>query len=367
MVKKVAHLSSVHSMYDTRIFYKECKTLLAAGYDVCLVIQHQNDEVLEGIKVRSLARPKNRIARMTRIIRQVYEIAIECDADLYHFHDPELIPVGLCLKRKGRKVIYDAHEDVPQQILNKGWVPAFFRKPISCLLEWIESNAAKKFDCVITATPFIRDRFLELNSKAVDINNYPILSELHEPDVNWNSKEKFVCYIGGIGKERGIREMVKAIEMIDCSLLLAGNFVSSAERDLLISQNGWNKVIELGHVDRDGVKGVLSRSRAGLVVLHPISNYVDALPIKMFEYMSAGIPVIASHFPPWKKILETNNCGICVDPLNVEEIANAIMWILENPDQARQMGENGRKVIEMKYNWEQEGNKLINVYRELLT
>ena len=367
MVKKVVHLSSVHPVYDTRIFHKECKTLLVAGYDVSLVIQHHNDEVFEGIKLKGLGSPQNRMARMTKTTRQIYEIAIKCDADLYHFHDPELIPVGLRLKRKGKKIIYDVHEDVPRQILTKGWVPAALRKSISWLLERIENHAARKFDYVITATPYIRDRYLKLTKRTVDINNYPMLSELHEPDASWGKKERVVCYVGGIGKARGIREMVKAIGMTDYSLLLAGKFTSSAERDLAARQNEWKKVIEMGHIDRIRVRDVLSRSMAGLVVLHPTLNYIDALPVKMFEYMSAGIPVIASRFPLWEEILKTNNCGICVDPLDAEEIANAIKWIMDNPDQAKQMGENGRKAVVQKYNWEQEGHKLIKVYRELLS
>ena len=140
--------------------------------------------------------------------------------------------------------------------------------------------------------------------------------------------------------------MIEAIGMTDCTLLLAGKFTLLAERETAASKDGWHQVVELGHINRNDVRKVLSRSMAGLVVLHPIINYIDALPVKMFEYMSASIPIITSNFPLWRKIVEGNNCGICVNPLDAGKIAKAINWITSNPEKARRMGENGRKAVE---------------------
>jgi len=365
-MKKICHLSSVHKLNDTRIFYKECKSLNKAGYDVTLVVQNDKDEVIDGVRVIGVDTPKNRKERMSRTTRQVYQRALECNADIYHFHDPELIPIGLRLKRKGKKVIYDVHEDVPRQILSKHWIPGPLRKTISWTIEKIENYAAKRFDYIVTATPYIRDRFLKINRNSVDINNFPLLSELHISNTDWSSKEKMVCYVGGIGRVRGIQEMVQAIGMTSYSMLLVGNFTLSAEREITVNNKGWRQVMELGHINRTEVKEVLARSMAGLVLFHPEPNHINAQPNKMFEYMSAGIPVIASNFPLWNEIIEGNNCGICVDPLNVNEIANAINWIMDNPEQSKQMGENGRKAVEEKYNWEQEEIKLLRKYEELL-
>lgn len=363
---KICHITSVHQITDTRIFHKECKTLVNVGYAVTLVVQHETDEVINGVQIKGIKAPKSRKERMLKTTKQLYRRALDCDADIYHFHDPELIPVGLKLKRKGKKVIYDVHEDVPRQILSKHWIPAPLRKIVSWVVEKTENYAAKRFDYIITATPYIRDRFLKINKHTVDVNNYPLLSELHIPEVNWDNKEQVVCYVGGIGQIRGINEMVESIGMTDYHLLLAGKFASSAERDIVINKTGWERVIELGHVNRSGVKEVLAKSMAGLVVLHPIINYIDALPVKMFEYMAAGIPAIASNFPLWREIVEGNNCGICVDPLNVNEIADAMNWIFNNPYEAMKMGENGRRAVENKYNWEQEAIKLRKIYEGLL-
>jgi len=106
---------------------------------------------------------------------------------------------------------------------------------------------------------------------------------------------------------------------------------------------------------------------AGLVLYHPVPNHTDAQPNKLFEYMSAGIPVISSNFPLWKEIVEGHQCGICVDPLKPDEIAKAIQWILDNPEKAKKMGENGRRAVEEKYNHTVEEKKLLTLYKLLLS
>jgi glycosyltransferase involved in cell wall biosynthesis len=238
---------------------------------------------------------------------------------------------------------------------------------MSWTVEKIENFAAKRFDYIVTATPYIRNRFLKINKNTMDINNYPLLPELHISNINWDCKEKVVCYIGVIEEGRGIREMVDAIGSTQYALLLAGDFYTATERELVVTKDGWNQVIDLGHINRTEVKEVLSRSMAGLVLFKPEPNNINAQPNKMFEYMSAGLPVIASDFPLWKEIVEGNNCGICIDALKVEEITNAINWIMEHPAEAEQMGKNGRRAVEDKYNWEPEGKKLISIYQQLLS
>jgi glycosyltransferase involved in cell wall biosynthesis len=103
-----------------------------------------------------------------------------------------------------------------------------------------------------------------------------------------------------------------------------------------------------------------------VVVFKPAANHVRAQPTKLFEYMSAGLPVIASNFPLWREIVERNNCGICVDPLSPAALAEAIRWLIQHPDAAREMGANGRRAVRTTYNWEPEGRKLTTLYRSLL-
>lgn len=365
---KICHLTSVHPHTDTRIFVKECKSLAKEGFEVHLVVPGAPSSVIDGVQIHSVTKETgSRFNRMTKTVNRIYEKGMEINADVYHFHDPELIPVGLKLKKLGKMVIYDVHEDVPRQILTKKWLPKYTRSLVSKAVEKYENWAAKKFNMIITATPFIRERFLKIGCNAQDVNNYPLLEELKIKDISWFEKENAICYVGGIAFIRGIKEMVEAMAMTkDVSLLLGGKFSMPTEKETVKDLEGWRKVNELGFLNRHEVKDTYRRSKAGLVTLHPTINYIDALPVKMFEYMAAGIPVIASNFPLWQGIIEKSKSGLCVDPLKPKKIAEAINWILENPVEAEEMGKNGRKAVETEYNWEQESIKLVQIYKNLM-
>ena len=366
--KRVCHLTSVHPRYDTRIFLKECRSLVNVGYPVSLIVADGNgDEVKDAVSFFDVGVSKGRLHRIFNITRRVFEKACELDCDIYHLHDPELIPIGLKLKRLGKIVIFDSHEDVPKQLLGK----PYLNKPVKWLLSKFvgiyESWACKRFDAIVTATPYIRDKFLAINSNTVDINNFPVLGELASVSNDWSQKHNEVCYVGGIAVVRGIREIVLAMEQIKSGtcLKLGGSFSEKAVEAEVKAFSGWQHVDELGWLDREGVRKTLNHAIAGLVTLHPIINYIDALPVKMFEYMSAGLPVIASNFSLWREIIEGNDCGLCVDPMNPTEIAEAIDFLVSNSVRAREMGENGQRAVYENYNWSIEEKKLINLYNEL--
>jgi len=362
---KICHITTVHPRYDVRIFYKECKSLQKNGFNVNLIVaDDKGDEIKDNIKIFDVGKETSRLKRMMKSPSKIYAKALELDADIYHFHDPELIFIGKKLINKNKRVIYDVHEDVPLQILSKPYLNLFLRKIVSKIFEYHENKNVKKFSHIITATDFIKERFLKINNNTGSIKNYPIVDEL-KINVNRNNKKNSVCYVGAVAKIRGISEIVKAMEFTDCKLNLAGKFDDKKLRDEIIKYKSWNKVTEYGFADRETVKQIYEESKAGLVTLHPTVNYKDALPVKLFEYMLAGIPVISSNIPLWQKIVEENNCGLCVNPYNPKEIAGAINIILNDDILAEKMGLNGQKAVIDKYNWAIEEKKLINIYKKV--
>ena len=310
---KVVHLTSAHPRHDIRIFVKECQSLAAAGFDVSLIVADgQGEEIRGGVRIHDAgAKSGGRFSRMTGTVRRVYEAARALAPDVVHFHDPELIPAALRLKQAGIKVVYDVHEDVPRQILAKHWIPGAARPWVSGGFERVEDWAVERFDAVVAATPHIRERFAPRALRCVDVCNYPILDEFLQ-ETDWNARRNEVCYLGGISRIRGIGPVVDALPQTGARLNLAGPWSEPALRDELARREGWARVNELGVLGRDGVADVLARSKAGLVTLFPTPNYVDALPIKLFEYMAAGLPVVASDFPLWRAIVEDAGCGLLV-------------------------------------------------------
>lgn len=364
---RIAHLTSVHHRNDTRIFLKMCRSLAAAGHEVLLVVADgAGDEERDGVRIVDIGRSQGRLARMLGATRRVLQRAKKLDADVYHLHDPELLPAGLALKRRGKRVVFDAHEDLPRQILSKHYLRPAVRGLVASLVGAFERFASRRLDHVVAATPAIRDKFAAMGVDVSNINNFPMPSEL-DAGMPWSGKHKEVCYVGGISSIRGIREVIAAIGVSrsGATLSLVGNFTENAVREEVRNLPGWDKTNEIGFLPRAGVRDILGRSVAGIVTFLPVPNHIEAQPNKMFEYMSAGLPVIASDFPLWREIVEGNECGLCVDPLDPAAIAAAIDRLVDDPELARRMGENGRRAVRERYNWHVEEEKLLALYRKL--
>jgi len=366
---KITHLTSAHPRYDTRIFIKMCSSLaMKKEYEVSLIVADGlGNELKNGVQIVDIgAKEGGRIARMTQTSLKVFNKAVELNSAIYHIHDPELIPIGLKLKKLGYKVIFDAHEDLPKQILAKPYLNRFSRKTLSFFASSYEKFALRKFDGIVTATPYLRDKFLKINDKSIDVNNFPIVSELSNK-MPWSQKADEICYIGNLTTVRGIKEIVQSMEFVEgVRLNIAGKYLEDGLEEQLHALKGWEKVNFLGFLDRQGVAELLKRSKAGVVTLYPIINYIDALPVKMFEYMIAQLPVISSDIELWQEIVEGNKCGICVDPKNPQAIAKAIKTIFAEGKKSQLMGENGKNAVIKKYNWRNEEEKLLFFYKKLL-
>lgn len=333
-----------------------------AGHTVFLLVPNVVSEVDKGIEIVGIKIAFNgRLGRMAKVGWAMYKAAKQLNADAYHFHDPEFLPFAWLLARSGKRVIYDVHEDVPRQILSKHWIPAPIRKLVSILFERFENLVASMCYAVVAATPLIADRFKPINSNTVTVCNYPLLSELNLVDVDSKTGAD-VCYIGSVTAIRGAREMVLAMQQVNAQLHVAGTYSPEGLRLEMQALPGWAKVKEHGFVGRKQVWDIYTHSRVGLVTLHPAENYLESLPIKMFEYMLAGLAVVASDFPLWRSIVEGAGCGLCVDPLNPDAIGSAINQLLNNPDQCANMGRLGRQAVLSTYNWEQQEMALLQLY-----
>lgn len=363
-------MTSAHRALDARIFHKISKSLVRPGYEVFLIGRHQREEEIDGVHVAAVPKPAGRFSRMTINLYRIYKKAVELDGDIYHFHDPELLPLGLLLKLRGKHVVYDAHEDMPRTFGYKHYIPRFLRGMVASAAERLELFGARRLTAVIGATPAIADRFRAVNANSVVVHNFPIQDEIGSCRPAWEERDRAVAYIGGISRERGIFELLQAIAMVspnvDCRLALAGWFSPPDLRGEVLRRSECANVDFLGMLSRVQVAELLARIRIGIVVLHPEPNFINSMPTKLFEYMCAGIPVIASNFPTWSEIVEPAGCGMLVDPMKPAEMADAIVYLLTHPLEAEEMGRRGREAAKRLFNWKTEETTLLRLYRSIL-
>ena len=353
---KVCHMTSAHPAEDVRIFHKECTSLASNGYDVYLVEEGDSYEKNRVHIIGFGSIPSSRIKRMMTGAKTVYRCALSLDCDVYHFHDPELLPYGLKLKKMGKKVIFDSHEDVPAQIVDKTWIPKLLRNSISKIYKAYESYVVKRLDAVVVATSHIGESFKGRCKKYAVVNNYPRLDDIVFHDTPFSERDAIICYAGGIDCDRGENIMLEAMKTVQGELIIAGDHEKT--------EVGGN-VKYVGRLNRNGINELYGKAIAGLCILKPINNYFYSKPIKVYEYMAAGLPYICSDFPGWKKVAEESGAGICVNPEDVESISNTISMLLNNPDIGQEKGRKGRKYVLENCNWDNEEKRLLSLYREL--
>ncbi|MFA9375911.1 MAG: glycosyltransferase family 4 protein [Lachnotalea sp.] len=363
--RKICHITSAHSRYDVRIFHKECKSLANNGYNVTLIVNDNfPDENIDGVWIVSTRlKPRNRFERMIKSKSCLREKMLKVNAEVYHFHDPELLPEAMWIKRKGKKVIFDFHEDVSQQILFKIWIPKPIRKFVSVIYKKYEKDKAKEFDALITVTPKFVERLEKINPNTVMITNYPILEEKEEKVDS--KKKRAICFAGGISPQWNHENIISAIEGIDdIEYLLAGSGTEEYLEELK-KLEGWKKVNYMGRIPHEKVKEIYNKSMIGMTLLSNNTQVGDEGTLgntKIFEFMEARLPIICSNNKLWKEITERYKCGIAVDPDSVMDIRNSLILLLSDSTLMQEMGKNGENAVKTIYNWNQQEKYLFDLY-----
>lgn len=368
---KICHMTCVHKRYDTRIFMHECKSLAANGFDVSLIVADgKGNEVKDNVKIYDVGSNKvSRLKRMTKIAKLVKEKAIELNCEVYHFHDPELMFAGLSLYRKGKKVIVDMHEDHPSYIAEADYIP--LPKLVAFLYEKLENYAVKRFSGVITTRQVINERLEKYNSNIQMITNYPNLSREFKGHKNDTDGICVIAFAGAVVDSWRHKLIIQAIENIDKVKYILAGPVSESYLETLKSLKGWSKVEYIGEVPYSKVCEMYESATLGIAVYHYCNNMGgkegNLANTKMFEFMNFGLPFICTDFRLWKQIVEQEEkCGICVNPYSQEDITNAIMYMINHPEERKLMGLNSRKAAELKYNWESQEKLLVDFYNNLV-
>lgn len=360
---KVCHVTSVHELNDTRIFEKECSTLAEAGYETYLIGNGEN-YINNGVFIKGVKNCyKGRIGRSLLYSKKLVDEALKLNCDIYHLHDPELLIYGNKIRKKGHKVIFDSHEDTPRQILDKHWIPLFARKLISYLYEKYEKRICRRIDAVVVATEKIGDVFNSYGINATVIFNYPIENHMISSAVEKRSKN-LLCFAGSLFIGNGIIQLIDVVcDLPNVRLKLAGPIQDEVKKHLELKKN--DRIQYLGILSHQDVAKLYMESTIGVVADLPTGNNIDGLPIKMFEYMQFGLPILTTNFPLRKKMFEEYKCGVLIDPYNHLEYKKAVQSILLDEEFRKKCEFNGKIAVKNRYNWKSEANKLVCLYSEL--
>ena len=366
---RVCHMSSVHPSDSTRIFHKECVSLAGNGYDTYFVACGESREDKGVHVVGTGPRSKGRLGRMLRDSRRVYKAALALNADVYHFHDPELLPYGVKLVRKGYKVIWDSHENYMDLMAHKSYLPAPVRKVAASLFRSYYKRVLPRFSAVIVASVGSRDLLQKVVKKAVIITNYPIVDEKAAEAAKPDYTSGKVVFAGVISPQWSHKETIQALDACPGVKYVLLGKGEGAFFESLQELPGWANVDFRGRVPFTEVPGILRECAAGMAVLKPSYNTHGSLGTigvtKLFEEMAAGLPVICTDFTLWREIIDKYHCGILCDPSDPASIAEAIRTVTNDPALAECMGNAGKQAVLQEYNWKTQEKELLRLYEEV--
>ena len=369
MENKICHVTTAHLPEDIRIYQKECVSIGEAGYDIYL-IQSGDSYEKDGVHIIGLGPlVLNKLKRTLFTVNKAYKISKEIDAKIYHLHDPELLRIAVKLKKQGKQVVFDSHEDYPAQIEQKKWIPSFLRKPISRVYSIYEKKVLSSLDGVVGVTPHQVERLKGMNDNVIMVSNFP---KAIKEDLNPTYSNMRIAFPGMVYDGWCIKEILDAIEDIpDVIFSIRSTFDVSEEYMSILRQHpAWRKVDFQGRKPHSEILNLLVDSMCGLAITKYGPNVNGKKGTlgntKLFEYMQVGIPVICTDLDLWKEIVNAYGCGYCVKPDDIEGIRNAIQYIMEHPDKAKEMGRCGQRAVAERFCWEKEAEKLIGLYENLL-
>jgi glycosyltransferase involved in cell wall biosynthesis len=368
---RVCHITNVHLWDDTRIFYKECLTLANNGFAVTLIAPNAKSQIVENIQVIGVPnKSESRLYRASIFAFKILLKAYQSQAKIYHFHDPELIWIGIVLRILGKKVIFDVHENVKAQITDKKWLR--FPKLAASVYSVFESLAAKLFYIIIAEDSY-EEIFKGKARSITKVLNFPVAESLMKYRTTFYDKTvNGILYVGLVSESRGIFEIIKALAILKkreiafrfhCIGPMSENLLEKLEStsDYLFVKDS---VIFYGRLPIYEAYKLGEKSKVALSILHPVPNYIRSFSTKIFEYMAVGIPFIVSDFPIYEFVRE-EKLGFLVDPMNQLELADLLEGVLLNKFELKEQIEKGVNAVKLKYSWESQSKNLIGLYSNL--
>jgi glycosyltransferase involved in cell wall biosynthesis len=377
--RTVVHLAPGYWAGDPRLYHLECSSLIDAGYQVEVIAQGALEEIGNfSIRLSSLGQYGHatlgwRLMERVKRDQTAYRLAVNSNADLYHFHSPEFIPWGLRLKRTSKRpVIFDCREDYEGYARQRRGIPAVLRP---ALARWVRSKlskAARKLDAVITADQGTANQFAADARRVVVIHNFPRLELFPRSDVYLSSRPYDLVYHGSIPKYH--LEVCLAVDDVleQRGHRLRWRFISKAIPEINwfraeLRRRGIEERFRIDdRVPHDQIGREISKAKIGIIPLPNLPKFLNNIPRKLFEFMAMELPVVMSDLPPSRPFVSNGSCGFMVPPADYAAYADAIIELVKNPDLRCAMGKEGRRRVEQGYNWEKESRKLLALYDELL-
>lgn len=363
ILRRVCHISLNRSATDRRVFYKECLTLADAGFEVSYIVVNQDITNESPINLSSVNIAKRRLFFNKRANKALFKKALSIHAEIYHIHEPALLPTALKLKEYGKRVIYGMHQDLENFKMTYHWSPKFLRKFFIGQSIQKEKLSIAQLDGIITDTPWLRKKMIAVHSIVVDACDFPRMED-YPNNLFQKESSNLACY-SNLDRSTHAKNLVEAIGLVDKDCQLIGKVRGKNLRKLLQKLPGWSHLIELGKIGIEARKNVFAQSKIGIIADRKNLYNQEKISSQLFEFLAAGIPIIAPNFEPTRKLLKEHKVGKFIDTSDTNDYKKAIDYFYHNQNELVQYSKNARQAFEIDFNWKNEAKKYLIMYRKI--
>jgi glycosyltransferase involved in cell wall biosynthesis len=357
---------------DVRTFHRQARSLAAGGWDVAVIGRDPiRTTTVDGIALHGLptAGGAGRALLQVRALR----LALATRADVYQVTDVELLPAALVLKRARRTVVYDCREDYPAYMEIKAWLPPRLRPLARAAVDRLERAAARRLDAVTTADEGTAARLRGYGAAVTVLHNFP-RREHFAPAPPGAERPHDVLYHGSLPPYhlRALAGIAAALaaRVPEARWTIVGEPDSAAAgaefREAIGAAGIADRVALRPRIAFTEVPALLRATRTGVVPLPDVQKFRHNIPVKLFEYLAAGVPTVASDLPPARALLADSEAAVLVPPGDAQAFAEALGGILRDPLRAAELARRGREAVLERFHWEKEETRLLRLYSGLL-
>ena len=379
---KIVVLTTCHKPNDDRIYYKEILSLLSKYPKVDLIAPVNAGEsynLSPGVHLHSIHRRRGIGGRLLTVFEAAKKV-VNLEPDVCHFHDLDFVIMVPLIRLFSRtKMVYEAHEVYPESMLISPNIPISLRPLAAKIVDFLEKSCVRYCSLIVTADLPNTDSFLRTGVPVVTLFNYPPLSlfqldlqRIEELKCSYKGR-RILIYQGTMSRDRGLFHMLEGIRLLkeefpEVLLLLVGlndiNLREEADEQIELDQLG-DYVQIISWVPHNEIVNYIALAEIGLVPWQPSAKNCKNIPIKVFEYMACGLPLLASNIPSIAHYIIASNAGLLYDSTDVKAFAKEAKRMLDDSYMRGSMSIAGKKSVERIWNWNEMAKLLLKAYAEL--
>ncbi|RJP50885.1 MAG: glycosyltransferase [Anaerolineaceae bacterium] len=374
---RIAIVTSIHPDFDFRV-WKYATSLTRAGQEIHLICPWNLEEgsLIEGVKMLTFSRVENRFLRIFLVPYRVLKtlLPIIRQVDIIHFHDIDLLPL-MAIVSLVKPVVYDVHENYADEMLVRNWIPRFLRWPLYWYVRFIQIIFPLILRNIVLVVPYQDHEFNNNRLNKIQIMNFASLRLLEDFKDNYMKRDSQILFSGSHYEENGSMLLLDITEemkrrCVKAQVVATDRFSSRRYREQFeaeIKRRDLTNIRIVHCVPSDRIMSILNEATVAVLTDLRVPKAIKGIPTRLFEYMAAGLPVVASDLEILVDIISDKQCGLLARPEDPGMFVDAIEKLVNEKDFAYSLGLNGQNAFRRNFSWESQIPDLLKFYAGIIT